>query len=240
MDSKAQQDNNNMQIQSPGTKTGRHHGEAIRKMEQWEIRVWSDTEKIDRVHRANAQRHTTGQSSSQKTQHKHSSAKTTTCVYYNKDVCTQKQTHETKGVLYKHVCVSCWSNDGKAYPHPMTECTKNAKRRLNLDMTLVSSHVHKARTVINSNYSNKDMLSLSGWSKNEIRHRFESSIAFTKHRDVRTYAQVVADKSDSGYNVVHNNAGVQYRKPVVDFCALTHKVVDTNLSSSKVKDNTVS
>ena len=33
MDSKAQQDNSNMQIQSPGTKTGRHHGEAIRENE---------------------------------------------------------------------------------------------------------------------------------------------------------------------------------------------------------------
>ena len=30
MDSKAQQDNSNIQIQSPGTETGQHHGEAIR------------------------------------------------------------------------------------------------------------------------------------------------------------------------------------------------------------------
>ena len=33
MDSKAQQDNSSTQIQSPGTKTGRHHGEAIRENE---------------------------------------------------------------------------------------------------------------------------------------------------------------------------------------------------------------
>ena len=31
MDSKAQQDNSNIQIQSPGTETGQHHGEAIRE-----------------------------------------------------------------------------------------------------------------------------------------------------------------------------------------------------------------
>ena len=31
MDSKAQQDNNNIQIQSPGTETGQHHGKAIRE-----------------------------------------------------------------------------------------------------------------------------------------------------------------------------------------------------------------
>ena len=33
MDSKAQQGNSNMQIQSPGTEVGRHHGEAIRENE---------------------------------------------------------------------------------------------------------------------------------------------------------------------------------------------------------------
>ena len=33
VDSKAQQDNSNMQIQSSGTKTGRHHREAIRENE---------------------------------------------------------------------------------------------------------------------------------------------------------------------------------------------------------------
>ena len=33
MDSKAQQDNSNMQIQSPGTEIGQHHREAIRENE---------------------------------------------------------------------------------------------------------------------------------------------------------------------------------------------------------------
>ena len=33
MDSKAQQDNSNMQIQSPGTEVGQHHREAIRENE---------------------------------------------------------------------------------------------------------------------------------------------------------------------------------------------------------------
>ena len=34
-----QQDNSNMQIQSPRTKTGRHHGEAIRENELRRIRL---------------------------------------------------------------------------------------------------------------------------------------------------------------------------------------------------------
>ena len=40
MDSKAQQDNSNMQIQSPGTKIGRHHREAIRENELSRISLW--------------------------------------------------------------------------------------------------------------------------------------------------------------------------------------------------------
>ena len=105
------------------------HAVLLCRMEQGQIRGWSETEKVDTVWRAHAQRHTKCQSISQRTQDKHSSAKTMTCVYYNKGVCTQKQTHKTKGVLYKHVCASCWSKDGKAYPYPITECRKNAKKK---------------------------------------------------------------------------------------------------------------
>ena len=46
-------------------------------------------------------------------------------------------------------------------------------------MTLGLSHFHKERTVINSNYSNEELLSLTG-----IRQRLESSLAFTRHMDI--------------------------------------------------------
>ena len=61
------------------------------RMEQGEIKSWLDTEQIDRVHRTHAQRHNTGQTGVQRAQDKHSSAKTTTCIYYNKGVCSQKK-----------------------------------------------------------------------------------------------------------------------------------------------------
>ena len=77
------------------------------RMEQGEIKSWSETEKIDRVCRAHAQRRSTAQSTAQKGQDKSSSGKVTTCVFYNKGSCAHKQTHETKGALYKHVCISC-------------------------------------------------------------------------------------------------------------------------------------
>ena len=97
------------------------------RMEQGKIKSWSETEKIVRVRRAHAQRHTTALNNAQKGQDKSSSSKVTTCVFYNKGTCAHKQTHETKGVLYKHVCMSCWTKDGKSYPHPQTECRKNTK-----------------------------------------------------------------------------------------------------------------
>ena len=55
VDSKAQQDNSNMQIQSPGTEIGQHHGEAIRENELRRIclcveiiksNLWNDLEKV--------------------------------------------------------------------------------------------------------------------------------------------------------------------------------------------------
>ena len=62
------------------------HAVLLCRMEQGEISSWLETEKIDRVRRAHAQRHSTGQGSAQRAQDKHSSAKTATCVYYNKGV----------------------------------------------------------------------------------------------------------------------------------------------------------
>ena len=53
---------------------------------------------------------------------------------------------------------------------------KYKKKQLDLGMALGSSHVHKARTVVNSSFSNKELLSLSGWPKSKIRQRFESSL----------------------------------------------------------------
>ena len=97
------------------------------RMEQGEIKSWSETEKIDRVRRAHAQRHGTAQNIAQKGQDKSSAGKVTTCVSYNKGSCTHKQTHETKGILYKHVCMASWAKEGKSFPHSQTECRKSAK-----------------------------------------------------------------------------------------------------------------
>ena len=65
-------------------------------------------------------------------------------------------------------------------------------------------------------------------------------MAFTRHRGVRTYAQLVAHKCDGGYKLVHNNMNNHSRKPLVDFSALTHEVADKSISTRKVKEDTIS
>ena len=86
-------------------------------------------------------------------------------------------------------------------------------------MTLGSSHVHKARTVINSNYLYEDLNSLSGWSNHTIKHRIESCLAFARRRDHRSYSRVLANRSDSGYKVAHGYHCVYQKNPVLDLVA---------------------
>ena len=101
------------------------HAVLLCRMEQGEIGSWSDTEKIDRVRRAHAQRHVASQNSGARSDKTQTSGKNTPCVYYNKGSCVQKATHETKGVLYRHICAFCWSKDGKQFAHPQSECRKS-------------------------------------------------------------------------------------------------------------------
>ena len=101
------------------------HAILLCRMEQGEIGSWLDTEKIDRVRRAPAQRHVSTHNSGGRSVKGQSSGKSTPCVYYNKGSCVQKATHETKGVLYRHICASCWSKDGKQFAHPKSECRKS-------------------------------------------------------------------------------------------------------------------
>ena len=66
-------------------------------------------------------------------------------------------------------------------------------------MTPGSSHVRKVRTVVNSQYSHKDLVALSGWSKAYTKQKFESAMAIFKVRDHKTYAQVLLSKHHNGH-----------------------------------------
>ena len=100
-----------------------------------------------------------------------------------------------------------------------------------MDMTLCSSHVHKDRAVTNNYYKNA-LLPLSGWSKSQIKQRFESTLALMKQMDHRIYAQILLAKSDSAHRVVNNSVCVcgQHRASVRDLSASKLMVVNTDVT----------
>ena len=96
------------------------------------------TDKIDRIRRANAQRQvisTQINSRSQKfrkNQNPQKSVKSMPCVYYNDNSCNINKNHETKGVFYRHICSSCFAQNGKVSAHCALDCKhKKAKKKTN-------------------------------------------------------------------------------------------------------------
>ena len=78
------------------------HAVLLCRMEQGEIKSYTEVEKIDRVRRANTQRHsypTANVQNSKKIPQK--SGKTMPCIFYNQGTCNQPRTHETKGIVYR-------------------------------------------------------------------------------------------------------------------------------------------
>ena len=55
-------------------------------------------------------------------------AKFTPCIYFNRNACSQTKTHETKGVLYRHICSACWASDNKAYGHSQADCRRTRSK----------------------------------------------------------------------------------------------------------------
>ena len=98
------------------------HTVLLCRMEQGEVKDYSQIEKIDRIRCANAQRHsvpTFGGQAQKKHNQKH--AKSMTCNYFNVGTCSHSKTHETRGILYKHLC-SAYFAMGKSFGHPEIEC----------------------------------------------------------------------------------------------------------------------
>ena len=104
------------------------HAVLLCRMEQGEVANYSQVEKIDRIRRANAQRHTHPSSHSQF--HKKNFQKTQKampCHYFNQGTCSHTKSHDTRGVRYNHVCSVCFSS-GKMFPHPEIECKNKLKK----------------------------------------------------------------------------------------------------------------
>ena len=105
------------------------HAVLLFRMEQGDVKNYTDTEKIDRIRRANAQRHLASSSVSVNVKKQNQTGnKSMPCTYYNQSTCSFARTHDTKGVTYKHICAACFTLGGKVYSHPEHECqNKNRK-----------------------------------------------------------------------------------------------------------------
>ena len=91
------------------------HAVLLCHMEQGEIKDYTETDKIDRVRHAHAQRHTSSSQDTSKHALKHNNTRSIVCQYYNAGTCSQQNSHETKGVTYRHVCSFCFSKKWKKF-----------------------------------------------------------------------------------------------------------------------------
>ena len=130
------------------------HAVLLCRMEQGEISGWADCEKIERIRRAHP--HVTAPPPPLKKVKKikiriNNPAKPfLACISIKIPV--QKSSHETRGVLYRHICSACFSAEGKAFPHSQADCRKSKPKK---PVIVGRSHVgraHLARVVYSSNF----------------------------------------------------------------------------------------
>ena len=94
------------------------HAVPLCRMEQGEVKGYGETDKLDRIRRADAQRHvTTSPNEAKNSQKKFKSTKVLTCSYFNQGTCVHQRSHDTKGIMYRHICNYCFQQNGKTYPH---------------------------------------------------------------------------------------------------------------------------
>ena len=109
------------------------HTVLLCRMEQGKVTSWSQTDKIDRIRRANAQKHLSSSQavfSNQKFKKNVSvqkSQKSMPCVFFNDNSCNYSKHHETKGFFYRHICSSCFAQDGKISTHSALDCKQKSR-----------------------------------------------------------------------------------------------------------------
>ena len=111
------------------------HAVLVCRMEQGEIKDYTQTDKIDRIRRANAQRHLpyTNNFQQPSAAKKFKATKSMPCQFFNQGSCIHQKTHDTCGTLYKHICSSCFATRGKQFSHPEIECRNKHKKHTKND-----------------------------------------------------------------------------------------------------------
>ena len=86
-----------------------------------------ETNRIDRIRRAHAQKVQSIQGSGSSNKKNVKSKTPLPCQFYQRGMCGQTQDHENGGQTYLHVCAVCFKN-GKSYTHPSKDCKKATKK----------------------------------------------------------------------------------------------------------------
>ena len=117
------------------------HAVLLCRMEQGEVKSYADVLAIDRIRRANAQKHVSAPPASslqnsvlvrslEKPQNPRLVHISLMAHVYRKNLM------RPGGVLYKHICASCFALAGKTFSHPEIECKNKhkgqAKKRISL------------------------------------------------------------------------------------------------------------
>ena len=53
--------------------------------------------------------------------------KTMPCQFFNPNSSSHSSTHETRGVLYKHICAYCFTSANKTFSHSEMDCRNKKK-----------------------------------------------------------------------------------------------------------------
>ena len=96
------------------------HALILCRMEEGKV-DWLNSEKLDRLRRAPAQKIVTNTASSSQVSRNKAKVQGAVCKYYQSGKCSHKFNHTTSGQLYKHICSHCHAS-GKKFPHPSKDC----------------------------------------------------------------------------------------------------------------------
>ena len=98
------------------------------RMEQGEAKNYTETEKLDRIKRANAQRYVITSLDEVPNSQKKAKNKVLISSYYNQGTCVYQRSHYTKGVTYSHICSYYFKQTDKIYTHSEQNCRHMSKK----------------------------------------------------------------------------------------------------------------
>ena len=109
------------------------HAVLLCRMKQGEVTGYDQVGRIDRIRRANAQKHIVPSSRiSASLQLGKKSIVTVSrsmpCQLFNQGSGSHANTHETRGIVYKHICAHCFTVSNKSFPH--TEMDYRNKKKV--------------------------------------------------------------------------------------------------------------